>query len=280
MDKNMNLENERLIADLKKRLKWYQEEAKPEEINAKEIEAILTLLDELEPLEVNENDTEEKAYARFEERYFSKMPAQNAPKNTAKKVWKYIGLTAASIIGLFTILNVGTYATAGKGFFEFITQSTTGRSFFVSGNRQEGEEETMGLEQTKEGEYGSWEELPPELLEQICVPAYVPEGLTLERISYVCENYTDIVRTIYVDELDTDKRMEIWIEEYGDANAWQQGINAEAEFVEERIIEGRECFFYQYEDKIMCYYFEKSQLYTVLGEYEMEEICTVVKNMQ
>ena len=160
-------EKGRLIEELKKRLAWYQEEASEEECDSEEIEAIVNLLDRLEGTPDREYFTAEKAYSRFEKWYLPEIterpeageektekekPGEEKPerektekekisrkmpgtkkkeagqKARIKKVLHYMAATAAAVLMLFTALNIGTYATAKKSFFELISQSTTGRS--------------------------------------------------------------------------------------------------------------------------------------------------------
>ena len=184
---------------------------------------------------------------------------------------------------LFTALNIGTYATAKKSFFELISQSTTGRSFFVTGEGAEDSGsmgEDMGFVAAEEKQYASWEELPAYLLEQICIPAYIPEGMELARISCWKDNMADLVLAVYKDGEISGSQVEIWVERYEDESAWQEVVSKEAEFVEQKTVGNRECFFYRYEEENMICFWEKNELYTVSGEGMMEELVKIVKNMQ
>lgn len=290
--------NDRLIEELKRRLKWYQEEAAEEECDAQEIEAIVNLLDRLEKSPGNTYFTAQKAYERFERWYLpdTERPESEKDKNKSetakrikgrkgrtKKVLQYIGATAAAVLVLFTALNVGTYATAKKSFFELISQSTTGRSFFITGEKTEdmgslGED--MGLVSSDEKQYFSWEELPVHLLEQICVPAYMPEEMELLHIAYWTENYTEVLQAVYRDKGKPENILELWIERYEDASTWQEAVCKEAEFLEQRTIGGRECFFYQYEEENMLCFWEENKLYTISGACTAEKLVKIVENMQ
>lgn len=288
MEHKQDIEKEQLIANLKGRLKWYQEEATDDEIDVKEISTILELLEQLEPNTGKEEKTPEEAYALFKEKY---LPAYEKRKgihtDTSKKVHffqkkavRYTAMAAAVIVLLFTVLNIGTYAAARKGFFEFLWQNNSGKSFFVTGETGESMDmqEGMGFDVHGVTEYASWDELPEEVLEQIYVPTYIPEGL--EMITLECwGKRVDTLKAFYKAEIG-QKDLQIWIEHYEEPNTWQQGIQEEAEFLFEEKIDEKNCFFYRYQDEIIAYFFTGTELYTVFGNSISEEIETIVKKMQ
>ncbi len=283
--KNNKEDNSRLIKELKERIRWYQEEASEEEGNAKEIEAMIHLLDRLEELPVDEYFTKEKAYTRFEGQYLPQITEnrENLRNIRIKKVLSYIIGTAATIVVLFAALNIGTYATTKKGFFEYIALSTTGKSFFISGGetkQMETLEEGIGFSMTGEKVYKTWTELPDYLLDQICVPTFLPKDMKLQEISFWVENFTDVLRAKYMDEMIPENRIEIWVESYEDAYAWQETINKEAVFLEEQIDGERTSYFYQYEESYFAYFWEEHVLYTVSGNCSKEDLKEVVKHMQ
>ncbi len=221
------------------------------------------------------------------EKISRKMPEtkkkEAGQKARIKKVLHYMAATAAAVLMLFTALNIGTYATAKKSFFELISQSTMGRSFFVTGEGAEDSGsmgEDMGFVAAEEKQYASWEELPAYLSEQICIPAYIPEGMELARISCWKDNMADLVLAVYKDGEISGSQVEIWVERYEDESAWQEVVSKEAEFVEQKTVGNRECFFYRYEEENMICFWEKNELYTVSGEGMMEELVKIVKNMQ
>lgn len=293
---NRKPEEKQLIENIKARIRWYQKEAAPEQIDIKELEALFQLWDKLEPNEESEVFDAEKSYAEFEER-FLKEAEDKTPENekseplsyknglhaagkavhTGRKILRNIGVAAVIIILLFAGLNIGTYATAKKGFFEFITQSSTGRSFFINGGEAMGE--NMGINITKKESYEDWNDLPEELLERICVPQYVPEGFVLQKLSYCVEDNTDIVQALYLDN-SGEERIEIWIEEYEDAYAWKKEINDEVNMVNEERIANQESFIYQFGNEYRIYFYENKELYSVLGECHIDELKMIVENMQ
>lgn len=292
MEQSGNIGKEQLTEELKKRLRWYQEEASDEEVDADEIDAILNLLAQLEPEEQNKGKTEEEAYRLFEEKYlpeFQKRLGSDAEKDgnngrkrhvMGKKAVRYAAIAAAVVVLLFTALNIGTYAATKKGFFEFIWQNSSGKSFFVTGETTEDMDsrEGMGFDMNGIQEYGSWDELPEDVQNRIMMPAYIPKDKELESIQCWGGKYTITIKACYIDRV-AESKLQIWIEYY-EPNTWQQGIEEEPGKLEEKVIESRKCYFQQDGEDIAVYFFEGSELYTIFGNCSEEEIENVVKNMQ
>lgn len=266
--------------ELRKRLKWYQEEALPEEMDPEEIEDILHMLDRLEPMEEDDYFTADKAFIRFQEEYLIKQEKQDTKRRT-RKLFGYCGMAAALFLLVFTALNIGTYATTQKGFFAFIMQSDSGKSFFITGEGGEDTDETKSMDFGMSGtnEYADFTDLPPEILSCICIPRYIPAGMEQERLTLYKETYSEMIKAGYSGEEQT-LRLEIWIERYADEQAWQQAVNPEAVFMEQKIIGERECRFYQYMEEYFVYFFEADKLYTIVGNCPVSELCKIVENMQ
>lgn len=293
MEQSGNIGKEQLTEELKKRLRWYQEEASDEEVDADEIDAILNLLAQLEPEEQNKGKTEEEAYRLFEEKYlpeFQKRMGEDAERkeNTGrkrhimgKKAVRYAAIAAAVVVLLFTALNIGTYAATKKGFFEFIWQNSSGKSFFVTGETTEDMDsrEGMGVDMNGIQEYDSWDELPEDVQNRIMMPMYIPENVSLKTLWFWGGKYAVTLKAFYAND-NNEREMQIWIEHYEDQKTWQQAIQEDAMLLYEKNVNGEECFFYQYEDEVIVYFFAGTDLYTVFGNYSAEEIEQVVKNMQ
>lgn len=291
MEQSGNTGKEQLTEELKKRLRWYQEEASDEEVDADEIDAILNLLAQLEPEEQNKGKTEEEAYRLFEEKYlpaFQKRMGTDAEKDgnngrkrhvMGKKAVRYAAIAAAVVVLLFTALNIGTYAATKKGFFEFIWQNSSGKSFFVTGETTEDMDsrEGMGFDMNGIQEYGSWDELPEDVQNRIMMPMYIPENVSLKTLWFWGGKYAVTLKAFYTDN---ENDLQIWIEQYEEENTWQQGIIEKPGKLEEKIIGERKCFYQKDGENIAIYFFDKSELYTIFGTCSIEEIEEVVKNMQ
>lgn len=213
-------EKELLREELKQRLKWYQERQTEEEIDEQEIEMILNLLEIMDPLPETEDEEEteraEKAYARFEQNYLPKERKRGVLRRN--KVLRCAVLTAAAVLILFAVLNIGSYASAGVDFFTFLWQGGGGRSFVAVGEDVEGMD-GMGTDMTldcnvnERQEYKAWEELPQDILGQIIVPTEMPEGMELENVYCWSSKYIFTIKAYYTDG-DSKRKIQVWIEKY------------------------------------------------------------------
>lgn len=277
-------EKELLREELKQRLKWYQERQTEEEIDEQEIEMILNLLEIMDPLPETEDEEEteraEKAYARFEQNYLPKEKKRGVLRRN--KVLRYAVLTAAAVLILFAVLNIGTYASAGVDFFTFLWQGGGGRSFVAVGEDVEGmavEDEGMSYDSNDVAEFSSWDDLSEEVREQILIPTEVPEDMKLTRLRFWGGKYMRTVRATYESE-DRQERMQIWIEKFSEYPVWQQVVNPDATFIEEKNICEQTCEIYSYEDETIVYFYRNTELYTVFGNCSAEEIESVISSME
>lgn len=278
-------EKELLREELKQRLKWYQERQTEEEIDEQEIEMILNLLEIMDPLPETEDEEEteraEKAYARFEQNYLPKERKRGVLRRN--KVLRCAVLTAAAVLILFAVLNIGTYASAGVDFFTFLWQGGGGRSFVAVGEDVEGMD-GMGTDMTldcnvnERQEYKTWEELPEDILSQIIVPMEMPEGMELENVWCWNGRYTFTVKAYYLDN-DRKKKIEVWIEQYEEAPTWQNSTNEDAVYAGEKKVNGEDCSFYINDKDCIVYFLRGSQLYTVMGNYSIDDMESVVSSM-
>lgn len=278
-------EKELLREELKQRLKWYQERQTEEEIDEQEIEMILNLLEIMDPLPETEDEEEtkraEKAYARFEQDYLPK--GKNRGVLRRNKVLRYAVLTAAAVLILFAVLNIGTYASVGVDFFTFLWQGGGGRSFVAVGEDVEGmdgmeTDMTLDCNVNERQEYKAWEELPEDILSQIIVPTEMPEGMELENVWCWNGRYTFTVKAYYLDN-DRKKKIEVWIEQYEEAPTWQNSTNEDAVYAGEKEVNGEDCFFYTNDKDCIVYFLRGSQLYTVMGNYSIDDMESVVSSM-
>ena len=278
-------EKELLREELKQRLKWYQERQTEKEIDEQEIEMILNLLEIMDPLPETEDEEEteraEKAYARFEQNYLPKERKRGILR--CNKVLRCAVLTAAAVLILFAVLNIGTYASAGVDFFTFLWQGEGGRSFVAVGEDVEGMD-GMGTDMmldcnvNERQEYKAWEELPEDILSQIIVPTEVPEGMELENVYCWSSEYIFTIKAYYTDG-DSKRKIQVWIEKYEEVPTWQKSTNEDSVFVKEKEINGEKCSFYTNDKDSIVYFLRGSQLYTVWGNCDVDEMESVVSSM-
>lgn len=277
-------EKELLREELKQRLKWYQERQTEEEIDEQEIEMILNLLEIMDPLPETEDEKEteraEKAYARFEQNYLPKERKRGVLRRN--KVLRCAVLTAAAVLILFAVLNIGTYASAGVDFFTFLWQDGGGRSFVAVGEDVEGmavEDEGMSYDSNDVAEFSSWDDLSEEVRGQILIPTEVPEDMKLTRLRILGGKYMSTANAVYENE-DGKRKIQIWIEKFSVRPTWQQVVNADATFIEDISVDGRDCKVYTYEDEIIIYFYDEGALYTLFGSCSAEEIESVISGME
>lgn len=278
-------EKELLREELKQRLKWYQERQTEEEIDEQEIEMILNLLEIMDPLPETEDEEEteraEKAYARFEQNYLPKERKRGVLRRN--KVLRCAVLTAAAVLILFAVLNIGSYASAGVDFFTFLWQGGGGRSFVAVGEDVEGMD-GMGTDMTldcnvnERQEYKTWEELPEDILSQIIVPMEMPEGMELENVYCWSSKYIFTIKAYYTDG-DSKRKIQVWIEKYEEVPTWQKSTNEDSVFVKEKEINGEKCSFYTNDKDSIVYFLRGSQLYTVWGNCDVDDMESVVSSM-
>lgn len=262
---------------LKKRLKWYQEEATEEEMDPEEISAILALLEKWEESEVPVPEVSD-AYTAFCEHY---LQAAGHSQPGKRKVYRILRQTAVAIIVvsvLFLVLNLGTYAAAGQSFFALLWQRDGEKSFAIMGG-EDSSKEDLDISMSGDTYYSSWEELPQETLDRIFVPMYIPEELELSSLTYWGDGYTDMVRASYGFP-EGKVILRFWIERYGDFYAWQQDMEEDTEGLVRQEIGGRDCYWQQRKDELLLYFFVGEELYTLQSNLPKQEIEKIAENMQ
>lgn len=246
---------------------------------------ILNLLEIMDPLPETEDEEEteraEKAYARFEQNYLPKERKRGVLRRN--KVLRCAVLTAAAVLILFAVLNIGSYASAGVDFFTFLWQGGGGRSFVAVGEDVEGMD-GMGTDMTldcnvnERQEYKTWEELPEDILSQIIVPMEMPEGMELENVYCWSSKYIFTIKAYYTDG-DSKRKIQVWIEKYEEVPTWQKSTNEDSVFVKEKEINGEKCSFYTNDKDSIVYFLRGSQLYTVWGNCDVDDMESVVSSM-
>lgn len=262
---------------LKERLKWYQEEATEEEMDPEEICAILALLEKWENPEVPIIEVSD-AYTAFCEHY---LQTAGIPQPGKRKVYRILRQAAVAVIVvsvLFAALNLGTYATTGLDFFSLLWQRDGEKSFAIMGGENASNEE-LSFSVNGDTYYSSWEELPQEVLDRICVPKYIPQGWELSSLRYWTDRNAGMIWAVYNSQ-DGENRLKIWIEQYEDFYAWQQDMREKKGNLTQESIGEQEYYWERKEDEVTVYFFIGEELYTVQGDLTDEEIEKIVGNMQ
>lgn len=229
MAKGKSPHDEKLIADLYEKLGWYTYEADKEQFDPKEVEAILKLLDVLDPLEEDDYFEKDAALKRFKERYHidedsepetgkssgkgsggkirpfpSKPKAKAGGEGTEKKEKKVlpfpkkvvrIAVGGAACVVLVSTLQIGSYAVADKSFFEVVSDGVNSLRITTTGNV--GEETEIGLDKDEKKTYQSWEEAKQETGYDFLTPQYIPEGFELVEIKKSSGETYDYIKGVY-----------------------------------------------------------------------------------
>lgn len=157
-------ENERIIQLVKAKLEWFTYKATEEEFDPGVVEALVKLLEILDPLPEASVIEPADSLSRFMRKH------KNCSYMRKRRKRRLAGLlVACAAIALMFLLgiNVGVYATSKVGFFEFVSRSKNGWEFFVTGE--------------SETEYASLSDLPGHVRDSILVQD-VPADLTVDKV--------------------------------------------------------------------------------------------------
>ena len=185
--------NEKLINDLYEKLNWYTFEASDEQFDEKEVDAIVQLLDVLEPMKEDPRYPSDPAAAR--DRFYKRFgleeemsglrdsgcenmetePAEQ--KGKKKKVFVRFVAGLAACLVLMLSVNVGCYALKEKSFFEVVRDGIGRTKVTVTGNV-----EGMDDSDTDINKYDSWTDVKTIVEDKILLPSYIPKEFNLDEI--------------------------------------------------------------------------------------------------
>lgn len=308
MAKGKSPHDEKLIADLYEKLGWYTYEADKEQFDPKEVEAILKLLDVLDPLEEDDYFEKDAALKRFKERYHidedsepeagkssgkgsgdkirpfpSKPKAKAVGEGTEKKEKKVlpfpkkvvrIAVGGAACVVLVSTLQIGSYAVADKSFFEVVSDGVNSLRITTTGSV--GEETGMNIDQDEEGVYHSWDEVKESKGYDFMTPQYIPEGFELVEIRDLIGEYANQIRGIYQNDDSSEYvnfDIAVYSEEYAEGilenlKDWKKSENENGELI---YFNGS-----AYETIIIANNF----IYDVTGNVSLEEFQEIIKHIK
>lgn len=188
---------------------------------------------------------------------------------------RWTAITVAAAGFMFAGLNVGTYATARMGFFEFISKEGNSWEFFITGERDEGQKDNFEFEQGTIETYHSWEEVKKKIGENILIPEYVPGGFCLSSLAI---SDGDVVAAKY--DLDRERYFQIRAEKYTESKWLYKTYNAEEDYSEKILLSGRTIYYSQQGDEVTASFFDKEFAYCVDGEMTLDEIIMIIENMK
>lgn len=187
--------NAEWIASVEERLRWFLEEATDEEFDAEEVDALVSLLNKLKPLESVEIQSDEEALAKFHE--YAKL--RDAEESTDSDVWEREAVrkgaipkkqkrhnrlrhfvknhkivSAAAAIILVILVAGGSMgavnANKGNGFFYWLQKDDEGMTMLTSPESMDGE---MLVEGTQD--YFFAEEVPEEYQTYVVNKEKIPQ---------------------------------------------------------------------------------------------------------
>lgn len=189
--------------------------------------------------------------------------------------WTAIAVSAAGI--MFAGLNVGTYATARMGFFEFISKDGNSLEFFITGERDE-ERESFEFEQSVLENYESWDKVKEKVGENILVPEYIPERFYLSSLVISDGESQGVVAAKYDGE--EENYFQIRIEHYVKDKWYYKVLNAEEDYAEKILPSGKTIYYSQQDDDITASFFDQEFFYSVDGKMTLDEIIMIIENMK
>lgn len=170
-------DNTQLIEAARTRLQWYTLEASEEEFDAEEVDALVNLLNTLEPVNVEETQSAEVILERFHEYVAMRDAEEGVASDKSSEIKKKYSVptafvknhkliaTAAAIFILIIVTggSLGAVnASKGNGFFYWLNKDEKGMTMITSPQNM-GE----GLMVEKEIEYASIDDVPEEYREYL-----------------------------------------------------------------------------------------------------------------
>lgn len=270
-------DNEKLIQELYEKLWWYTHEAGDEEFDEKEVDAIVRLLEVLEPLKEDPlcSPDVNAAYERFQKRYgLKEEPAGNPAPVMHRRGgrWKRrlvrFGIGAAACVILVLSVNLGTYALKKKSFFEIVRDGMGRTEVTVTGNLDE-------FQESSTMEAGDWEEVEAIVGEDILVPKYIPEGFECKRLTVEDIGTNKIVTARYKLE---DNFIYIEIDLYEEAFSGNT-VNMSAEWKLLQFDEKKEIQYYGRDDQVQALFFYGKGNYLIWSNLSLADVEDVVEGL-
>lgn len=192
--------------------------------------------------------------------------------------WTAITVAAAGI--MFAGLNVGTYATARMGFFEFISQSGNSWEFFISGEREEEQNENgdFDIGNIEKKPYESWEEVREEIGENMLVPEYIPAGFELKLLKRSDGESQGMIVAAYDEK--GEREFLIRIRQYIKDDKYYNLFCAEEDYSKKVLPSGREIYYSQQDDDNTVWFFDKELSYCLDGNLKLDEMIMIIENLK
>ena len=171
-----------------------------EEVDPKQVNAILEEMERISPLEENEQEKEsmwERIKEECREEFEADEKASNSVSNrkhrrNSARIRKFVLMAATLVLAVFIGANIGTYATEKKNVFEYVGDLKNGTAFRVSGD-----EENLSFDKSVEIYY-SWNDLPIEYRKYLIVPYGIPERFQFYDVKIRCADTVEAIAITYI----------------------------------------------------------------------------------
>ena len=275
--------DEKLIEELYEKLWWYTYEADDEEFDEKEVDAIVRLLDVLEPVGEDRGfkPGADAALDRFWKRYGEEEKSDDdkkviSPKpkeKKRKKIFVRMAIGVAACAVLLVSVNVGSYALRNKSFFEIVREEVGRTEITVTGN-------TEGFEENDDNsiECSSWSEAEKILGEDVLKPTEMPDGYELNSIVIQSMEPGKIIIAKYSNNLGDYFRFSIDIYRGEYKKDFVQYDRSWILVGEDET--GYKAQYYQKEEMIEACFFYGKSIYYVLSSEDIEIVRYVITNMK
>lgn len=234
---------------------------------------VRTIEDLLEEMERDLKDT----YTKEEKTSFGENLIFALGRLVKMRMVRRVALAALVVAVMFCGMNIGTYATAKMGFFEFLSMSDKGWSFMVTG--EGAVEESVGMDDITQKTYDSWEEVKQvKGMKKMLVPQWIPEGCELSCILLINGGDKNaFVGKYFINE---EEKFEIVMEKYDEIESWQYFMQSKGIEYEEELINDNPVFWYLEGDKKVGLMMYEKLGYYVYGDISNEEIKEIIKNLK
>ncbi len=309
-DKKLD-QDDKLIEELYTKLWWYTYEATDEEFNAQEVDAIVQLLEVMEPIK-DDNTYEpgaEAAFQRFQDRYSMELehmedteeepegeedgkvpktslsevsaPEERASKRKNEKTGKEgkhkkrflrLATAAAACAVLVVSLNVGTFALQRKSFFEVIVERIGRTEAIVTGVEEIEENSSDDIK------CETWEEVEEILGEEILCVNYIPDGYVLTEMTVGVMQEKNKVFVKYINSEEQYFVIKIY---FFPSNYARNMIMYDEEWeLLKADTEGKKAEYYAKGDVIEALFFYDKGIYHVSSNNDLETLEMVVNSME
>lgn len=302
MTQSKEPQNEKLINDLYEKLNWYTFEASNEQFDAKEVDAIVQLLDVLEPMKEDPVYPSDPAAAR--ERFYKRygLEAERAEQNGSaektgitaedgtdretaegkpkkrkkKKMFVHFAAGLVACLVLMLSVNVGSYALKKKSFFEVVLEEVERTKIIVTGNEdplEEGNESVI--------EFSEWEEVENYLNMNLLEPEYLPPNYEIDEITLRESGSRTIVLARYINKL-SDRNLHVEVDYFEGDYSKRALVNDNKWKKIEDIHDNFNSLYYE-SNKYNCIkamFTDDKKIYIILCQETIDELKKVTESMK